>query len=233
MRDLLLVHSSDVHVDTLAADGTAHLAAVVATARHEEADLLLLAGDTFEHNRLPLDLLARTAAVLEGAAMPVVILPGNHDPAIPDSAFHRGGLGQLANVAILGITHEESVHFPAFDLEVWGRAHRDYGNMAPLESPRTRSSRWHIVLAHGHYEPKPDPATALRPSWLISDDEIAATRADYVALGHWNRAAKVGRGEVAAYYSGSPDLEATVNVVRLTEDGRVVVSRKELHSRPT
>ena len=120
------------------------------------------------------------------------------------------------------------MHFPDFDLEVWGRAHRDYGNMAPLESPRPRSSRWHIAMAHGHYEPKPDPATSLHPSWLISDEEIAATRADYLALGHWNRAAKVGSGAVAAYYSGSPDLEATVNVVRLTEDGRVVVSRKEL-----
>ena len=233
MKDLLVVHSSDVHVDTLVADGTAQLGAVIATARHEGADLLLLAGDTFEHNRLPLDLLARTAAVLEGAGMPVVILPGNHDPAIPESAFHRGNLARVANVAILGITHEESVQFPALDLEVWGRAHRDYGNMAPLESPRARTRRWLIAMAHGHYEPKPDPATALRPSWLISDDEIAATRADYVALGHWNRAAKVGRGEVEAYYSGSPDLEATVNVVRLTEDGRVVVSRKELVYRPT
>ncbi len=228
MKDLVVIHSSDVHVDTLAGDGTAALAAVVAAARHEAADLLLLAGDTFEHNRLPLDLLARTAAVLEGAKMPVVILPGNHDPAIPESAFHRGGLARIANVAILGITHEDCVHFPDFDLEVWGRAHRDYGNMAPLESPRPRRSRWHIAMAHGHYEPKPDPATSLHPSWLISDEEIAATRADYLALGHWNRAAKVGSGAVAAYYSGSPDLEATVNVVLLTQDGRVVVSRKEL-----
>ncbi|HUK60438.1 MAG TPA: metallophosphoesterase [Stellaceae bacterium] len=233
MKEVVLVHSSDVHVDTLADDGTAALAAVVATARAEAADLLLLAGDTFEHNRLPLELLARTAAVIAEAAMPVVILPGNHDPAIPESAFHRGNLARVANLAILGVTHEESVHFPALDLEVWGRAHRDYGNMAPLESPRGRSRRWHVVLAHGHYEPKPDPATALRPSWLISDDEIAATRADYVALGHWNRAAKVGRGEVEAYYSGSPDLEATVNVVRLTPEGRVIVSRKALVSAPT
>jgi DNA repair exonuclease SbcCD nuclease subunit len=232
MTDVIVVHSSDVHVDTLVEDGTAALGAVVAAARQQRADLLLLAGDTFEHNRLPLDLLARAAAVLEGAAMPVVILPGNHDPAIPESVFHRGGIARIANVAVLGVTHEHAVRFPALDLEVWGRAHRDYGNMAPLESPRPKTSRWLIAMAHGHYEPRPDPATALRPSWLISDDEIAATRADYVALGHWNRAAKVGRGEVEAYYSGSPDLEATVNVVRFTEDGRVVVGRKELDYRP-
>jgi DNA repair exonuclease SbcCD nuclease subunit len=229
-QDVIVVHSSDVHVDTLTEDGTAALRAVVATARHVGADLLLLAGDTFEHNRLPLELLARAASVLEDAAMPVVILPGNHDPLIPESAFHRGRIGEVANVAVIGITHEETVHFPALDLEIWGRAHRDYGNMAPLESPRPRRARWHIAMAHGHYEGARDVGAALRPSWLISDAEIAATRADYVALGHWNRAVQVGTGAVAAYYSGSPDLAATVNVVRLTRDGRVEVSRQELLS---
>ena len=84
-------------------------------------------------------------------------------------------------------------------------------------------ARWHIVLAHGHYEE--DGAVPLRPSWLISDAEIDATEADYLALGHWNRAAQVGTGKVPAYYSGSPDLAKTVNVVRLTGNGDVEVTR--------
>ena len=67
-----------------------------------------------------------------------------------------------------------------------------------------------------------------RPSWLINDDEIAATGADYVALGHWNRAVKVSSGPVAAYYSGSPEYAGTVNVVRLTRSGQVLVERMEL-----
>ena len=49
---------------------------------------------------------------------------------------------------------------------------------------------------------------------------------DYIALGHWNRAAKVGA--VAAYYSGSPEYAGTVNVVRLTAGGDVAVARAEL-----
>ena len=48
-----------------------------------------------------------------------------------------------------------------------------------------------------------------------------------MALRHWNRAAKVGDG-VAAYYSGSPEYAGTVNVVRLTHAGGVVVARTEL-----
>ena len=230
LRDVTLVHSSDIHVDSGVADGTASLRLVLATARALQADLVILAGDTFEHNRLPLDLLGDAARLLEGAGMPVVILPGNHDPLIPESAFHRGRIGELANVFVLGFANDEAVHFPEFDLEIWGRAHRDYGNMAPLAAARPRRARWHVAMAHGHYEPAPDPAVLLCPSWLISDDEIAATGADYVALGHWNRAVKVGDGSVAAYYSGSPDLAATVNLVRLTQEGQVLVSREPIRS---
>ena len=76
-------------------------------------------------------------------------------------------------------------------------------------------------------------ATPLRPSWLFSDDAIAATEADYLALGHWDRAVRVGNGVVPAYYSGSPELARTVNVIRLTASGEVLVSREPLlHRHP-
>jgi hypothetical protein len=62
----------------------------------------------------------------------------------------------------------------------------------------------------------------------IGDEEIAATGADYVALGHWNRAARVGNGKVAAFYSGSPEYAGTVNVVRFMTGGQVVITHAEL-----
>src|SRR5262249_17824686 len=67
-----------------------------------------------------------------------------------------------------------------------------------------------------------------RPSWIFSDEEIAATRADYLALGHWDRPMCVGNGVVPAFYSGSPGLAGTVNLVRLTAGGEVVVTREPL-----
>jgi DNA repair exonuclease SbcCD nuclease subunit len=231
-KDVVVVHSSDIHVDTAslerAGDGTWGLEVVLAAARRLGADVVLLAGDTFEHNRLPGDILDRAAGLLGDAGVPVVILPGNHDPAIAESAFHRGGLAGLGNVRILGITDEQAVLFPDLGLEIWGHAHRDYGNMEPLRDPQPRRTAWQIAVAHGHYEPAPDRSARLAPSWLISDEQIAATAADYVALGHWNRALRVGNGSVAAYYSGSPDLAATVNLVRLTQSGKVVVTRETL-----
>ena len=46
-----------------------------------------------------------------------------------------------------------------------------------------------------------------------------------MALGHWNRAVRVGDQQVPAYYSGSPSYAGTVNAIRLHSDGRVVVTQ--------
>ncbi len=232
--DILLIHSSDLHVSEGFAepvhqgDGTAGLRVVLAAARAAKADVVVLAGDTFEHNRLSPEFLERARELLASSGMPVVILPGNHDPAIVDSVFHRGGMATLSHVHVLGVTHDDTVPFPALGLEIWGNAHRDYNDMNPLHRPRPRRSFWQIAMAHGHYEPRPNRATPLRPSWLIGDTDIDATCADYVALGHWNRPARVGGGAIEAHYSGSPDYAGTVNLVRFTRAGEVVVTRETL-----
>ena len=233
-KDIVVVHSSDLHLDhdytarLHGGDGTAGLACVLAAAGEVGADAVLLAGDTFDCHRLPHDLIERAAALIAAAPMPVVVLPGNHDPAVADAVYHHDAFAGVGNLHVLGITHDEAVDFPQLGLEVWGRAHRDYGDMIPFETVRPRSTRWQIALAHGHYVPVPDRSMRLRPSWLIGDAEIAATGADYVALGHWNRAVQVGNGTVVAYYSGSPEYAGTVNVVRLARAGTVDVSRRRL-----
>jgi DNA repair exonuclease SbcCD nuclease subunit len=234
--DIVLVHSSDLHVDEDRAvasggDGTTSLHSVLTTARAVRADVVLLAGDTFENNQLGSATLDRAGRLFAEADLPIVILPGNHDPALADSVFVRGGFGSLPNVSILGLTHDEAVLLPAFDLEIWGHAHLDYFSMAPLRGPRQRSTRWQVAMAHGHYEPPETRANPLRPSWVFSDEEIAATAADYLALGHWDRPMRVGNGVVPAYYSGSPGLAETVNLVRLTAAGEVVVTREPLPAR--
>jgi len=233
-RDITVVHSSDLHVDhdytarLHGGDGTAGLACVLKAARDISADIVILAGDTFDSHRVPQDLIERAAAVIAAAALPVVILPGNHDPAISTAIYRRGALAAVKNLHVIGITHDKAVDFPDLSLEIWGRAHRDYADMMPFETVRVRRARWLIAMAHGHYVPTPDRSGGPRPSWLIGDDEIAATGADYVALGHWNRAARVGNGSVPAYYSGSPEYAGTVNVVRFRDAGGVTVTRAPL-----
>lgn len=236
-RDINVVHSSDLHIDhdytarLHGGDGTAGLACVLGAARAATADVVILAGDTFDSHRVPQDLIERAASVMAAAALPIVVLPGNHDPAVSEAIYRGGALAAVKNLHVLGVTHEEAVIFEALSLEIWGRAHRDYDDMIPFDPARPhppRRTRWQIAVAHGHYEPAPVRSGGPRPSWLIGDDEIAATGADYVALGHWNRAARVGNGAVPAFYSGSPEYAGTINVVRLSEGQGVSVSRAPL-----
>ena len=233
-RDIVVVHSSDLHVDhdytarLHGGDGTAGLGCVLAAARDLAADVVLLAGDTFDSHRVPQNLIEQAAAVIGTSALPVVILPGNHDPAIASAIYRDGPLKAVKNLHVIGVTHDDAIAFPDLALEIWGRPHRDYDDMIPFETVRARQTRWLIAMAHGHYEPKPDRSIGPRPSWLIGDDDIAATGADYVALGHWNRAVRVGNGMVPAYYSGSPEYAGTVNVVRLSDTGGVTVTRAPL-----
>jgi DNA repair exonuclease SbcCD nuclease subunit len=226
--DLILVHSSDLHLGLDHRGDDLHaLRQVLRAARDVQAHVLLLAGDIFDHNRVPLALLDEAARMLDDARLSVVILPGNHDCLTPNSVYRRGGLADPANVDVLGITVDEAAVFPELELEIWGRPHMDHADMSPLRDPRTRTSRRQVATAHGHWVTGPHDH---HRAWLIHDEEIAATGADYVALGHWDRALPVGDGSVPAYYSGSPDLAKTVNVVRFGANGAVQVMREPLRT---
>ncbi|MBI2349462.1 MAG: metallophosphoesterase [Deltaproteobacteria bacterium] len=238
-REVVIVHSSDLHLgadysaDQSRPDTLSVLPEVLAAAAAARADLVILAGDTFENNRLPPPLLERAAGMMSRFNAPIVILPGNHDPLTPDSLYRRGEFASVPNLCVLGLTVGEAALFPALDLEVWGKPHLDYADMSPLSDPRSRSTRWQLAAAHGHYIDGSEEPGRLIASWLIRRDEVTATGADYVALGHWNRAARVGDPEIHAYYSGSPDYAGTVNLVRLKPDGAVAVARAPLRALPS
>jgi DNA repair exonuclease SbcCD nuclease subunit len=187
------------------------LEVVLRTARSVRADLLLLVGDVFDHNRVGEELLHRTTEALAAAGMPTVILPGNHDCLVPHSVYRRGRFADTDDVHVLGITTtEDTARFPDLDLEVWGRPHLDLFDMTPLREPPQRALRWQIAAAHGHWVTGPHDE---HRAYLIHDHEIRATAADYVALGHWDRWTPVGDGTVPAYYSGSPFYAKTVNLI--------------------
>ena len=215
------VHSSDLHIGdietTRAFDGDpmGPLVLVLAAARTARADAVLLAGDIFENNRVPRDLACAVADRLAAARIPVVVLPGNHGPLIEDGVWRLPAFAACGNVHVLGSGNLRSVRLERLGLHVWGNAHVDYDDMVPLRAPVRRALPFHVALAHGHYEPTPNRRMVPRPAWLIGKSEIRATGADYVALGHWNRATAVGDGVIAAHYSGAPELMRQANFVTL------------------
>ena len=227
-KEIILVHSSDLHVDDgytarqWGGDANGPLRAVLDTASHVEADVVVLAGDIFEHNRLPKSVLRETREILKKYGREVVLLPGNHDPLTKDSVWLRGRIYEPNNVHVLGISKKNSVTFSDLDLQVSGKPHRNYEDMSPLEKPKIKKNRWQIILAHGHYEAKPILNNPLRPSWIISAEQIRQVNASYLALGHWNTSKKVGGRGANAYYSGSPDIAGTVNQVSLSSKGTKV-----------
>lgn len=234
---VVLVHSSDLHIDDLdthvgpkrGQHGLVGLAAVLALARAQAADLVLLAGDTFDNARIATPVLRQAAELLAGAGRPVVMLPGNHDALQPDCLFRRAGILDLPHVAVLGATHADTVLFDALGLEIIGRAHHGDEDFPPLGPARPRRARFQVAMAHGHYVPEPEWEWHAHRSWRISDAALAGAGADYVALGHWDRAVRVGPDGTAAFYSGSPDLAGSANLVRLTEAG-VGVTREVLRA---
>ncbi len=94
--EVTLVHSSDLHVDDsrIAAqhggDGTGGLRAVLAYARSIEADAVVLAGDTFDNHMVTTATIDRAGRLLADAGVPVVILPGNHDPVTAEFGLCEG-----------------------------------------------------------------------------------------------------------------------------------------------
>ena len=225
VRDLTVVHSSDLHIDATRATNEFHpLCRVVATARHHTADVLILAGDVFDHNRVPLAVLENFSRILAESGLEVVVLPGNHDCLSENSVYRRGGIASIPNVHVIGVDSEAFL-LPEFGLEVWGRAHYDYKNHSPLAVGQPRTTERQIAVAHGHWLREERDR---HRGWLITSEEIAATRADYVALGHWPQATIAGDGAVPAYYCGSPDLAATVNLIRFQDGGAPAVGRVPL-----
>jgi DNA repair exonuclease SbcCD nuclease subunit len=226
---VVVIHSSDLHLgaDSVFQGSAANLPVlycVLAAAERASAQLVVLAGDVFDHNRQTSEVIEAVAGTLAGSRVPIVILPGNHDPLTPDSVYRRPEFDTRGNVHVLGLDEETSL-FQDLGLEVWGKAHTDYLDMQPLPEPPARKTRWQLAVAHGHYVEEPPDSGRLLGSWLIRQEQLTASAADYVALGHWNRAARVGDEHVRAYYSGSPSYAGTVNLIRFDPDHGVEVTQ--------
>src|SRR3974390_2108423 len=92
-----------------------------------DVDGILIAGDLFDHGRVPDDLLAWTAKELDRAERPVVLMVGNHDVLNEASVHNRfRGPERCANLVLLDDPDGSVVEMEGTDVVVWGRAMREH-----------------------------------------------------------------------------------------------------------
>ena len=83
MRELTLLHTSDVHLDdrvdeTRPSTGQLGFMSVIDKALELDVDMLLLAGDLFDHNRVKEACLGFASEQLARLSCPVVMITGNN-----------------------------------------------------------------------------------------------------------------------------------------------------------
>lgn len=223
-----LLHTSDVHVGDdrpgwgpWPEAGVASLARMAELAAEQSADAILIVGDLFDHNRVPEARVELVAKIFESARVPVVILPGNHDPYREGGVYMRCASLFPPNVRVISRHDGELVTLEEPGIQVWGRAHVDYDDWAPLQgNPAWQDEGdrplWRVALAHGLYVRSEYES---RLSYRIHDHELHALQAHYVALGHLELHEPVGRDGVLAYYGGALDRCGGATIIELSPEG--------------
>lgn len=205
IRPLRIAHTSDVHLHN-GAEG-AHVrqafANVIDAVYDSGAELFLIAGDLFDHNRIDRDVIDFVYRQLARVSCPIVIIAGNHDCWEERAVLRRMNLANAGNhVTLLDQPEGALVEIPEVHATVWGRCmiEHDRTNKPLAGSPPRTRDLWHIGMAHGLYSDEPD----CDRSSLITPQEVEASGFDYLALGHVHAHRQMQHGQTLACYPGVP-----------------------------
>lgn len=218
-----LLHTSDLHVgtDIYPEEALQGFEAVLGLCRSTSPDAVLIAGDLFDHHRVPDGTIDRVLTDLSDLGLPVVILPGNHDTVLRNNI---DASDLPANVSLITKPEGQSVTLEQLGLTVWGRPVIDHlPGFRPLEGmPSQPSDSWFVAMAHGLFMEIVDP---IRSS-PITPEDVAGAKCDYLALGHVHVFRDVSRNGVPACYSGAPsgNQARTVAIVDLDPKSGVTVT---------
>jgi exonuclease SbcD len=220
-----ILHTSDLHLESLANRSCHSLETLVSLANQANVDLVIVAGDLFDHNRVDDSLVRFVVEQLQRLSADVVILPGNHDCLVSGSVYERANLWEkCTNIRVLKGPHGETLDLPDIGISLWGKPMGYYEAcaqpLAGIPQPK-RNGHWHIAVAHGYYV---DGGPPLFPSYNITKEEIVTSNYDYIALGHIVEFRCVHSGSVKAYYCGSPSISGMVAIVDLAEEFGVRVT---------
>ncbi|MCS6797006.1 MAG: DNA repair exonuclease [Myxococcota bacterium] len=176
----------------------------IARLAHElEVDAVLVAGDVFDSENAPPEVVFKLFSMLEAFSGPWVLLPGNHDPATPDGVWANAALLKAVPSNVRLAVDATPIELPG-DLVVLPAPLRDRSARddvtAWMDDAVTPPRCVRVGLAHGCVTGElPDDWDARNP---IARDRAARARLDYLALGDWHGCKEI---DARTWYSGTPE----------------------------
>ncbi len=221
---LRLLHTADVHLGARHTDLGERAAVLrerqftafrtsVELAIAEKVDIFLIAGDLFDSNTQPRRSVERVAAELgrlARAGIRTVIIPGTHDVYDGASIYRSYDLAGMARAAsdwvVVLTPYLPEIVFPPLDAIVYGRVfdtkRSPRSPLAGLDARSDPRATWKVGMVHGAVA---IPGRTESDSVVVTEEEIARTGLDYLAMGHWHSAIEGRAGNVSYAYSGAPE----------------------------
>jgi DNA repair exonuclease SbcCD nuclease subunit len=224
--------------DRFSQDRLEAVAAIGRLAKEVEAAAVVVAGDVFDDNQVDRQTVLRAMEVLRGFPdVPVLLLPGNHDPLDAGSVFSRPEFRDACPPHVQVVTDQTPLHL-AGGVELVGAP---WPVKRPLRNPALEvledlqpTAGVRILLAHGGVDVVGGDfdQTGILPLEVL-EAAIHDHRVQFVALGDRHSATEVGTtGRI--WYPGAPEPTAYVEqepgkaLVVEVEDGRVNVERRQV-----
>ena len=192
------------------ADRLAAVEALGTLAGEHGAQFIVVAGDAFEDNAVPRSVVLRAVEVLAAFPVPVLVLPGNHDPLDVSSVFRCRDFAPAVEgggVVVLDGTGPVEV-VPGVEVVgvPWTSKRPDPSRLPALLDSLEPTDGLRVLLAHGGtdeiYGGHSPSVEAIAVASL--EEAIGSGRLDYVALGDRHSVTRVGSGE-RIWFSGSPE----------------------------
>ncbi|WP_197381909.1 metallophosphoesterase family protein [Mycolicibacterium mengxianglii] len=187
-------------------DAVAGLGALVADTG---AEFVVVAGDVFEDNHLDPRVISQSLEAMRAIAVPVYLLPGNHDPLDASSVYTSALFSQEcpANVTVLDRAGVYQVR-PGLEIVAapWRSKKPTHDLVAEALAGVPADGTVRVMVAHGGVDildPDPDRHGAIRLAAL--EAALREGVVHYVALGDKHSRMQVG-GTGRIWYSGSPEV---------------------------
>jgi len=202
---------------------------ITTTAVEQEADVVLILGDTFDRRAADWALIERVATLFRDSEKPIHIIPGNHDP------WQSGGLLEALSRELEDAEHvvfhseQSPFRLDEFDMTLYPgvlKQRTDLGDRDSWIPDREDSDGLRVGMFHGSIESFGGDDSRQRSI----DPDVAENRdLDLALLGDWHGGEMLDHPERSLWYAGAPEPQR----ISHNWQGRVLMIEAGLKGEPT